>query len=507
MKKLRNVGAGLVNARKEKGITLVSLIITIIIMLILVGVSVDVIIDGKLIDSAENTISKADEQIKTQGEQEKNTVSTWDDEPGKGVKSSTKIYCVHEWGEWNVTTANTCMQEGVKTKTCIKCGAAETATLAILGHDYASNRICTRCGYEAGVYAILYSDGDLRFNTTGMIDKAKTEAGNTVVMQSSNIISLAMTDTTQPWASNRASITTVTIEEEITPKNTRYWFSSCNKLTTINNIGNLKTADVTNMRNMFYGCSSLTTLDVTGFNTAKVTVMEEMFYNCSSLTTLDLTNWDVTKVTSMYMMFAYCSNIQSIYLGEFNAVNVTHIGGMFQSCTNLSILDTSNFSTSSKLLNMNHMFFGCRNIQTLDLSKFDTTNVSNMANVFYGCRNLTDVNLSSFETGNVTNMNLMFAVCSNLTTLNLSSFDTKKVNNMTAMFSDCYALTFLDFRQATFDAVTSYTNIFYGVKNNIKVIVKDAGEETNVPKTWIEDKLSGKGTVYTVTEWKAAGGE
>ena len=62
-------------------------------------------------------------------------------------------------------------------------------------------------------------------------------------------------------------------------------------------------------------------------------------------------------------------------------------------------------------------------------------------------------------------------------------------------------------RSATFDAVTSYSSMFTNVNTNIKVIVKDADGETNIPKTWIEDKLSGKGTVYTVTEWKEAGGE
>jgi len=53
MKKIRNVGAGPVSARKENGITLVALIITIIVMLILVGVSVQVVINSNLIGTAE----------------------------------------------------------------------------------------------------------------------------------------------------------------------------------------------------------------------------------------------------------------------------------------------------------------------------------------------------------------------------------------------------------------------------------------------------------------------
>ena len=40
------------------------------------------------------------------------------------------------------------------------------------------------------------------------------------------------------------------------------------------------------MEYMFFGCSGLTSLDLTSFNTAKVTEMRGMFYGCSGLTTL-----------------------------------------------------------------------------------------------------------------------------------------------------------------------------------------------------------------------------
>ena len=41
-----------------------------------------------------------------------------------------------------------------------------------------------------GVYAILYSDGDLRFNKTGKIDETKLANGSTVVLQSDDISNL-----------------------------------------------------------------------------------------------------------------------------------------------------------------------------------------------------------------------------------------------------------------------------------------------------------------------------
>lgn len=41
------------------------------------------------------------------------------------------------------------------------------------------------------------------------------------------------------------------------------------------------------MGSMFYGCSSLTTLDLSGLDTINVTDMGSMFYECTNLTTID----------------------------------------------------------------------------------------------------------------------------------------------------------------------------------------------------------------------------
>ena len=42
----------------------------------------------------------------------------------------------HEWGEWTVTKAGTCTEDGVETRTCKHCDAAETRTIAATGHSW-----------------------------------------------------------------------------------------------------------------------------------------------------------------------------------------------------------------------------------------------------------------------------------------------------------------------------------------------------------------------------------
>ena len=64
------------------------------------------------------------------------------------------------------------------------------------------------------------------------------------------------------------------------------------------------TSLVTNMGYMFYGDSSLTSLDVSYFNTSNgIDGLYGMFGNCSSLTTLNLSSFNTSNVTNMTSMF------------------------------------------------------------------------------------------------------------------------------------------------------------------------------------------------------------
>lgn len=67
----------------------------------------------------------------------------------KGCKSG------HTWGEWSVTKAATCVEEGERVHTCTKCKAAETEKIGALGHDWAkatclAPKTCKRCSATEG---------------------------------------------------------------------------------------------------------------------------------------------------------------------------------------------------------------------------------------------------------------------------------------------------------------------------------------------------------------------
>ena len=121
------------------------------------------------------------------------------------------------------------------------------------------------------------------------------------------------------WNTAAQEINTVVFDESFANytalTSTSNWFRDFMNLTTITGITNLKTDNVTDMSNMFYNCSSLTSLDLSGFNTAKVTNIEQMFYGCESLLSINISNFNTSNVTSRNWLFAECHSLASIQAG------------------------------------------------------------------------------------------------------------------------------------------------------------------------------------------------
>lgn len=147
------------------------------------------------------------------------------------------------------------------------------------------------------------------------------------------------------------------------PVSTSGWFfvnneTNISSLTTIEGIENLNTSSVTDMDRMFYGCTKLTTLDLSHFNTSNVTNMDAMFYSCSNLTTIYCgDNWSTDKLNSSVIMFEGCTSLVG---GEGTIYDANHVDGAYA-----------------------HVDGGPDNPGYLTLKTIDVTDVSQIANVIY----------------------------------------------------------------------------------------------------------------------------
>ncbi len=262
----------------------------------------------------------------------------------------------------------------------------------------------------------------------------------------------------------------------------------------INFNDNFNTSNVTNMKNMFAGCSFLTSLDLSGFNTSKIIDMSSMFFKCSSLTSLDSNVFNTSKVTSMNYMFYECSSLTSLDLSNFNTSKVTEVVNMFYGCTSLTSLDLSNFNTSN-VTEMGGAFAGCTSLTSLDLSNFNTSKVTEMGGMFTNCSSLTTLDLSSFNTSNVTGMDGMFRNCSSLTRLDLSSFNTSNVTYMGWMFYSCSKLTTtINIMSAN---TTYYMYMFQGAAtaSGVKITVNYTSATSSLVDSMIATKSSNSNVV------------
>ena len=171
---------------------------------------------------------------------------------------------------------------------------------------------------------------------------------------------------------------------------------------------------------MFINCSSLTSLDLTGWDTSSVEDMGHMFSGCSSLTSLDLSGWDTSSATRMTETFAGCVSLSSLDLSGWDTSSVTSMEGMLGGCSSLTSLDLSGWDTSS-VIRMGVMFSGCSSLTSLDLSGWDTSSVVYTSSMFGSCSSLTSLDLSGWDTSSATYMDHMFDSCGSLARIRVGS--------------------------------------------------------------------------------------
>ncbi|MFV5900150.1 BspA family leucine-rich repeat surface protein [Enterococcus faecalis] len=247
-------------------------------------------------------------------------------------------------------------------------------------------------------------------------------------------------------------------------------FQNVRSLTSLD-LSGFDTSNVTSMQYMFSGASSLTSLDLSGFDTSNVTSMQYMFSGASSLTSLDVSGWNTNKVTDMYNMFNGASKIKTLKMNNWNMSTWTNLNklrdGIFQYLPNLETLEAKSWNLQG-ITNLSYLFLYETSLfykqrgtlKTANFSGWDTRNVKDMRYMFYNASSLTSLDVSGFNTSNVTTMESMFEDASSLTSLDVSGFNTSKVTNMQFMFAGASSLTSLDLSGFNTSKVTNMQFMF-----------------------------------------------
>ncbi len=356
--------------KQAKGITLIALVVTIIVLLILAGIALNLTI-------GQNGIFSRAEKA----------ANTW-----RNAETNEQL-ALGELGNWigNYLGENGNSGSGDNDEP-----VDEGDTTAVFAQLYKN---------EADGSEMLVLTNTNSYRESGLTYETSYDITNEYFNANSEKL--------PPWIDTSAglneTIKTVKIINEIKPKYTSLMFMGLSALENIYGIENLNTKDTVDMSYMFYYCTSLNSLNLSNFDTSNVISMEAMFAGCNSLNNLNLNNFNTSNVTSMVLMFGDCTSLTELDLNSFNTSKVIIMDGMFSNCKNLNTLKLSNNFDTSNVISMNEMFKGCISLTELDLSSFNTSNVTSMISMFNNCASLIELDLSSFNTGKVSDMSMMFS--------------------------------------------------------------------------------------------------
>ena len=321
---------------------------------------------------------------------------------------------------------------------------------------------------------------------------------------------------------------------------TYYWFADMGSLETITGMAEyLNTSEVKNMSYMFKQCSSLTSVDLSGFDTKKVENMSGMFSGCESLEELSLRSFDTQNVTNTEEMFKLCSSLKTIYISTLNwdMSSVTSSDNMFQDCFELVGVRGTLFDETHTDKDYAHLDFGGIDPGYLSITPepyavYDGTSIltfyfdldrasrigytydvpttisypdwysisnsitsvefdpsfadarpTSTAHWFEDMQNLSLISgLEYLNTSEVTNMDAMFYDCWTLPEPDLSHFDTRKVTTMRAMF---YNTNFPELDLTSFDThnVTDMEYMFTYATSITRIYIGPEWNTDNVTKS------------------------
>ena len=260
----------------------------------------------------------------------------------------------------------------------------------------------------------------------------------------------------------------------------RMMFQSCTSLTEIKGLNNFKTTGIKDMLNLFYGCSSLSSLDISSWDTSSVEIMGGMFDGCTKLTSLDVSGFNTSKVTNMNGMFVNCSNLTTLDVSNFDTSNVTTMSAMFKNCNKLIALNVSNFNTS-KVTTMSEMFSGCNVLSIEGLGNWDVKNVTDIGSMFLHCRGITSLlEISDWDTSSLKSLYRTFMGCTELIELDVSNWNASKFEVLTEAFYSCAKI--ISFNLGNWDCrrVISISSTFFGCSSLSSIILpKEVGKGCN----------------------------
>ena len=399
-----------INLKNSKGITLIALVVTVIVLIILAGISISLVLGEngiitKARDARKNTdVSNEKEQIKLQ------------------VMGS-----INENGLINAKSVKDNINNHIA-------GASATTTISDSGDEFP---IIVEFANTGNKYEVT-EKGNV--DTYSIPNTTWQDNVYYVLDSEKKTITLLKADYSNPTMVNlyvgdviikdKAIIDEVEYTTKF-PNDCTRLFAGSARMTSFS-IENIDTSNVTNTSYMFFQCGNLQSINISNFNTNNVTNMEAMFWQDNSLKSIDVSNWNTDKVKSMREMFGYCKSLSELNLSTFNVEKVTDMGGMFSNVS--AKLDLSGWEISAgNILNSassgSALVFSGNKSEEINARNWDVSSAGALDATFRNLSSLKHLDISGWNFGTGHTSRGLFDGCTSLTTVTginqwqLSSFN------------------------------------------------------------------------------------
>lgn len=398
------------NLRENKGITLIAIVITIIVLLILVGVTIATLTeDNGILNQSYNAKNK-------------NHEATIKEEVSIGWTAMQSAYTSE------LTKNASLTKKDYFNKTNLEKGLGNMGT--VVGDvTYVS---------EKEIYFQYYRNADNENYYIKIENDIISIITNEEFIEKTTAPVLAADSSWYRATTARSSITSIEIKRNYTPTGSEKEIFYADK----ENKGRIKGYIIGSKliiagtdskkieanqysRAMFGIYQYSSSVDITGMGSSGYIGISG-FSNVTSITGLE--NIDTSKVTDMQFMFANLRVTSLSGIDKWDVSNVTDTSYMFYRSTSLTSIDLSGWNTT-KLQNTKGMFAGYYTpggyrlsaenypmaIASIDLSGWDAKNLKNISYMFYRCESLQTVYAND-------------------------TWNSKSVNNTIDVFNNCLAL-------------------------------------------------------------------
>ena len=430
--------------KETKGITLVALIITVIILLILAGVTISLVI-GKngLIAKSKESVEKYKEKEKEEqwqledfeaGMEEINLAELKDEEEHPELKQMKLVLNITEDNKEIKLPVYT-SSDDYKYDCTVNWGDGTTEQVTnenakTTKHTYGNTGEYTLV-IEGTYERLYYNDKSIQRALKKVEQWGATGLKNVYLYDCTNLEEIA-----EPSKNSFANVT-----------NFNWTFALCNNLANLPEKLFANCPNVTSFDTTFLGCSNIINIPERLFsNCSNVSNFHSTFLGCNNITNIPERIFaNCPNVTDFSGTFSECSSVTNIPERIFaNCANVTDFSGTFNKCSNITNIPERIFANCANVTDFSSTFYECSSLTSIPEKLFaNCPNVTNFGWTFSGCSSLASIPERIFANcPNVTSFEWAFSGCSSLTSIPEKLFaNCPNVTNFECTFIACTELT------------------------------------------------------------------